>query len=347
MTNPVLVEFLRGDQPESRHRGSVVVTRGAEVVHCAGAFEQPEFVRSAAKPFQLAAAYVAGAFDGLALRNEELAVMCASHNGEARHVEVVAGLLARAGFTESDLGCGSHPSISPAVTEQQTREGVRRTTIHNNCSGKHTAMLLFARHLGADPASYLDPGHPAQRAIADAVRECCGLVLPYPTIAVDGCSAPTFRMPLIGLAHGFRRLIDPDADEPSGSKLRQPLRDALRAIRDAVLAEPFMIAGSSRIDTELIAAGEGSLISKVGAEGIIACGVAPTATRPALGIAIKIDDGAPRAYEGLLLDLLDRLGVLDAVIRTRLARWLDPAIRNHKGVVTGSRRTWSPPGSTA
>lgn len=324
--NPVLLTLMRGDFVESFHRGAVAIWQAGRPVVSVGDTTSPVYLRSAAKPFQLAAALAAGLDRPAALDARALAVMAASHNGEPEHVAIVRQLLAHGGFDEADLRCGSHPSLRLEVGEAMARRGEVRGQLHHNCSGKHAGMLLFTRHLGADPARYLEPDHPVQTAIRALLQRVAGSAEPYPTLATDGCSAPTPRLPLQDLAAAFGRLADPGhaaTDDQS----------ALRRVRDAMLAEPFLVAGTGRIDTDLMLAANRRVVSKIGAEGVMACGIVDRG----IGIAIKIDDGAARGYEPVALAVLDRLGALDDHARRGLARYLDPVQRNHVGRDIGRR----------
>lgn len=319
--NPVLVRFRRGATVESIHRGSIALAdaNGVRALH--GDVERPVFWRSAAKPFQAAAALAAGVAERFGLERSDLAILAASHNGEDRHVATVRALLARAGIAERELQCGPHPSIQLAVALDKAARGLKPEPIASNCSGKHAGMLLLAKQLGAPLDHYLDPRHPAQRAVWSAIAECSEFRGAEPPPAVDGCSAPTWPLPLANLAIAFRHLAN-----PSG-----PRAPALQRIRDAMIAEPFLVAGTGRFDTVLMEAAGGAIVSKVGAEGVIACGVVGRN----VGIAIKIDDGAARAYEPLLLALLAERGFLDAAASARLESAFPPRLRNFAGIEYG------------
>ena len=324
---PILLVHERGGHVEAVHRGAIAVVdaSGAEIFSCGDPWTAT-WLRSAAKPFQAAAALRVGVADTFSLSSDEVALMCASHNGEDRHVETARRILARGDFTERDLRCGVHAPLGQHVVRQLARRGVDPSAIHNNCSGKHAGMLLFAKHLGADPARYLDPTEPVQRAIADAVSDICGCAAPFPTPATDGCSAVTFRMPLANLATGFLRLASPTL---APEAFAAPLETA----RAAMTTYPEMVAGLDRFDTDLMAAGRGRFVAKIGAEGLIGCGVVDKG----LGIAIKVEDGTWRGYEPVLVALLERFADLTDEERARLRKWHDPILRNHVGTEIGRR----------
>lgn len=322
--NPVLLTLSRGGDVESQHRGAIAVVAGDRVALAVGEIERPYFCRSAAKPFQAAPAVRAGVAEAFGLSESDVALLASSHSGESFHVEAVARLLRAGSLSAADLRCGTHVPLGAAAAAELARAGSSPTTLHHNCSGKHTGMLLFARVVDADPSRYLEPDHAIQTQIRAAVRDLCACTGEYPRVAIDGCSAPTFELPLVALARGYRALANPAAAAPEW-------RDSLARISAAMMRHPEMVAGTDRIDTELMRAGAGRLVSKIGYEGIMACGVAGED----IGIAIKIDDGAPRAYEALMPALLERLGLLGADARSLLARFRDRTLRNHAGIAVG------------
>ncbi|OLR90858.1 asparaginase [Actinokineospora bangkokensis] len=279
--NPVLVEVVRSGFTESVHRGSLVVLDPAGRTALAlGDVTSPVFPRSSNKPMQALGMLRAG----LELDDEaDLALVCASHSGEPVHVDRVLALLARHGLTEDDLGC---PQDWP-LHEDSRGEAQRRVTM--NCSGKHAGMLATCVQQGWDTASYLDPAHPLQVVIAKVVEELTGA--PIAEVGVDGCGAPLFALSLTDLAGAISRLVTaaPGTD--------------LRRVADAMRAHPHLVAGTGRVDTDLMAAIPGLLV-KGGAEGVHIMAL-PTGTT----LALKIDDGAPRARTPLLAAILAALGI--------------------------------------
>jgi L-asparaginase II len=317
--NPVLVRFLRGSRVESEHRGRYCVVESGRVVRSAGDHESPVFWRSAAKPFQAAAVLESGAGDRFALTREDIALLSSSHNGEDIHLERARSLLERGQLDEAALQCGPHPSIAPKVASELAARGEKPRKLRSNCSGKHSGMLLLTRHLGADPATYLDPAHPTQQRIVAAIDAIAELHGVPPEVAIDGCSAPTFALPLNALALGFARLSNPG---PELGRYEEPLR----MVRDSMLEHPYLVAGKNRFDTDVMGTLSGRVVSKIGAEGVLAMGIVGRG----IGIAVKIDDGAARAYEALAIDLLEGLGVIDATDRSALAPYSSRSIRNSR-----------------
>ncbi len=287
MNNPVLVEVTRGSLVESRHRGAIAIARAdGELLLALGDVTRPVYPRSAVKLLQAVPLVESGAADAFGLDDAALAVACASHSGDRLHVEAVRSLLAKAGLDESLLACGAHWPISENATRELLKEGMRPTPIHNNCSGKHAGMLATAVHLGLDPKGYERPDHPVQIAIARILSETCGVALQPDAMGIDGCSVPTFALPLAALARGFARV-------GSGEGLSAPRADAKRRLMQACFAAPVLVAGEGRFDTEVMCALAPACFVKGGAEGVH-CAALPEL---GLGIALKIDDGAKRGTE--------------------------------------------------
>jgi L-asparaginase II len=340
---PALVEVTRGAVIESRHRGSLaVVEAGGELTHSLGDAQQRIFMRSSAKPFQLAAFVASGLFDGYGLGDEALAIMAASHSGEDRHVRTVQSILRGAGLTASVLQCGTHTPYDLETARRLARDGEEPTALRHNCSGKHTGMVLFARALGVPIDTYWQPDHPVQQAILAVVSRVTDVPAGQIELATDGCGAPTFGLPLAALALAFARLADPtsltDADADAADA---PLADALRRIRDAMMAHPILVAGERRrLDTALMRAEPRRLVAKGGAEGVQAIALLGADGQPARGLALKIEDGdaAGRARNVATCAALDQLGALGSATLERLTPFAAPSIRDPRNNVSGEVR---------
>jgi len=308
MTYEPVLEVLRGGRVESIHFGAVAVADPAgRLVAWAGDGDIVTYLRSSAKPFQALPFVESGAAEGLGLSMDQLAVVCASHTGTPRHIEIIESIQRAAGIDESELQCGSHFPYDPTEARRLRESGEAPRVNHNNCSGKHTGMLALARHLAAPTVDYLDPEHPVQRRIRRALAEMSGLDEDEVGVGVDGCSAPNFALPLRSAATAFARLADP-------AELHEVRRDACRQIFEAMASRPALVAGPGTFDTRLIEAGEGRWVAKGGAEGFHAVGLRPGAAGPgssALGLAVKIADGdaARRALTPVVLAVLGALGV--------------------------------------
>jgi L-asparaginase II len=308
MSNPVIAEVVRGPIVESRHRGAyAVMAADGSLVASAGDIEAPVYPRSAIKAFQAMAAIAAGAADRFGFVSEEIALMCSSHNGEPRHVAVAQSMLAKCGLGPESCECGAHWPMCEQATLDLARSGHEPGPIHNNCSGKHAGMLALALTLGADPRGYTTPDHPVQRAVAQVLGDLCDCDMAAAPRAIDGCSVPTWAIPLRALALGFARLA-------SGEGLSAIRRAAACRILAAVRAHPFMVAGTGRFCTALMGKVPRAFV-KTGAEGVY-CACVPHA---GLGLALKCDDGASRAAEAATAAVLAGLDVWSETERTALA----------------------------
>lgn len=297
------VAVTRGDYVESRHRIHVVVVApdGRIEAH-SGDPSLVTFWRSAAKFFQAAPLVSSGAADRLGIGDAELALACSSHNGEPRHLEVARRLLERSHSGENDLFCGTHPSLNEDLARAQLASGEWLTRVHSNCSGKHAAMLALAAAQGWPKAGYERIEHPVQRGCLAEVRGWTGLPDGAITWAADGCGLPTFNLPLVGMARAYARLARV-TEGGDGAGLPDASRAAVRRLAAAVVADPFLIAGTGRLDTELIAATRGRIVTKVGAEGVYCAALRDLG----LGLALKVEDGSTRVLGPALLSVLDAL----------------------------------------
>ena len=321
-SNPVLVEVVRGTIIESRHAGAIAIAdaRG-RLLLALGDVERPIFPRSAVKALQAIPLVESGAADAFGLGEDELAVACASHSGDHEHIEAVRSLLAKAGLDESDLACGAHWPVSERTTRELMRAGRRPQAIHNNCSGKHAGMLAASVHLGLDPRGYERPDHRLQVMIAGIISETCGVRLDQDRMGVDGCSVPTWSLPLSALAQGFARLGTGEGLSPTRAQAAQRL---LRAC----FASPALVAGEGRFDTIAMRALAPAIFVKGGAEGVH-CAALPGL---GLGVALKVDDGAKRGVERALSEVL---AALLPEARAALADQLEGELLNWRGISVG------------
>ena len=332
---PALARVLRGGRTESVHRGDVaVVDENGRLVAFAGEPGRPVYARSAAKPFQAMPLLESGGERKFRLDSDAIALTCASHGGEPRHVRVARRLLSRGRFGIEDLRCGAHLPMHEPSARRMLARGEKPSALHNNCSGKHAGLLLACRLEGLDPGSYLSPEHPLQVRIRQRLAEMTGVAATEIAVAVDGCSLPVFRLPLSALATGYARLLAaPDAPSSRGEpRIRERIA---RAMWDS----PDMVAGKGRFTTDLLRAGAGRWIGKEGAEGVYAMALAGGRTaraRPALGIAFKIEDGSSRARDLISVAILRRLGRLSRRAERALAAYADPVVRSVRGDPVGA-----------
>ncbi len=323
------IESTRGPLVESIHHVSCAVTDpNGVLIAAAGNPELVTFWRSAAKPFQALPLVEDGGVERFGLTGEDLALTCASHSSETRHLEATDRFMHRIGCAESDLACGIHPPLSPAVAKSVAQSGITMTPRWSNCSGKHTGMLALARLHGWPTTGYERAGHPVQARILDSVAAWTWASKESIVQAVDGCAAVCFGLPLRAMALAYARFGV--AVEPAPTNLRE-----------AMIRHPELVAGDRRLCTDIMIAWPGEIVAKIGAEGIY-CATVP---RLGLGVALKVEDG-DMACAGVAL-----VGVLRQVIAQRggaevsrfpfepLAAYSELPIRNTRQAMTGRLRS--------
>jgi L-asparaginase II len=319
------VVVTRGAVVESRHRvhAAVVDETGALI----GAARDPSYVtawRSCAKPFQAMPFLESGGFDSLGWGDDQLALSCASHGGEPEHVVLAEAMLSDIGMEEGDLACGPHEPLSTRGVRVLREAGTRATRLHNNCSGKHAAMLARAHTAGWHAFGYEREEHPVQRCCLEAVAKWSGLPQSAIGRAVDGCGAVVFSLPIENMARAYANLARAgrDDDEVAGR------------IVHAMQTRPFLIGGTDRFDSILIEETEGAVIAKIGAEGVHSVAVPSRG----LGFAVKVEDGAQRAQTAAVVRMLQYLDVLPSALPERLVEFVRRPIRNTRGEVVGELR---------
>jgi len=331
-----LVEVSRGPIIESIHRGHLAAADAAGgIVAELGSPETVTFFRSSSKAFQALPVLISGAADAFGFTDQEIAIACGSHSGEPMHVETVQGMLEKIGLDESALKCGVHEPFSVEVTRDLIRNGQEPSALQNNCSGKHAAMLAFAKHINAPTAGYDEWTSPVQQAIAKVVAQFSDVPIDDLKMGIDGCGVPVFGLPVKAMALAYARLVSP------GDRFDGTTRHACRRIVNAIIAFPEMIGGSKdRLDTELIRAGKGRIISKIGAEGVYAVGVLPCADWPqGLGLALKVEDGDDRrARPPAVIDALRQLSILSDAELKALSAYSPTVITNRRGERVGEAR---------
>lgn len=322
MSNPILVELTRGPLVESVHRGAFAICRAnGKPLVAVGDVLRPVFPRSAIKPLQALALVESGAAARYGLTDEEIALACASHSGAERHVVTARGMLARAGLDAGALGCGAHAPADSAAERALLLAGQEPNALHHNCSGKHAGMLLTAAHLGESIEEYWSAEHPVQKRIRALIEPLLGRGLGAEVTGIDGCSVPNWAMPVADLARAYAAFAT--GEGPGAAH-----RDSAERIMAACWAAPDMVGGRGRLDSEVMRRLPGEVIIKTGAEGAYIAAL----PRAGLGIALKIDDGARRAAEALVLALIAHV--------LPQARHVVPAgvIRNFRGLAVGETR---------
>ena len=326
--NPVLVEVTRGDMVESRHRGAAaVVDADGRIIAAWGDVERPVYARSSLKPLQTLPLIESGAADRYQLTDADIALACASHNGEPGHTERFGQWLQQVGLDVNDLECGSHIPMGDQAATELACQHHGPSALHNNCSGKHAGFLTTALHLGESLQGYIDRDHPVQQRTRQVLAELSDTDLEQAPDGIDGCGIPVIGLSLRATALAMARMANPKALDPGRAA-------AARRIVQAMTDEPFMVAGSGRFDTVVMAVIGRQAAIKTGAEGFY------TAMLPeaGLGIALKIDDGATRAAETAIGALLIRYGAIGPAASQQLADTLQPTLRNRVGRPVGLLR---------
>jgi len=318
------VVLWRGGIPESRHRFHAAVCDPDGRLH-AGTDQATTVTtfRSAAKPFQLLPLVERGHADRWGWSDEQLAVMAASHTGSPEHIALVSGILERLGLEDRHLACGYHEPLDPASLTYVRAHPEARSSVYNNCSGKHAGMLCLALSEGWPIEGYHRPEHPVQQLMRTTVAEMCGVGADSVSVAMDGCSVPVFGLPLTAMARAYARLAVAE-----GGDARQT---SLGRIRRSMCAYPRAVGGQGRFNTELMECTGGRLVAKGGAEGLECVGL--PARR--LGVALKCEDGQARGLAPASLALLEHLGELADDERARLEASRRPIVKNHAGLDVG------------
>ena len=334
-----LLELTRGGIVESIHHGALAVADAqGRLVASFGDPRAVTFLRSSAKPFQALPLVETGAAEAFGLTPREIALACASHKGLDMHAEALSVMQHKIGVTEGDLLCGVHPLEDAETAARLHREGRAPTPNRHNCSGKHTGMLAQAQHRSLPLADYVNPRHGIQQTILQTFAEMSALRVDEVVVGVDGCSAPNFAVPLVNAATAFARLAGP-------SSLSAPRAAALKTIFSAMTSHPEMVRGPKGFDTELMRVRPGVIVSKGGAEGYQGLGLAAGALgpgSPALGVALKIADGAGRGTYPVALEVLRQLGALgEAELKALEGFGFGPRLplMNWRGLVVGEART--------
>ena len=336
--NPALVHALRGGIIESSHCGAVAVVDADGAVRMQlGDILRPIFPRSAVKVLQALPLVASGAADRWQLSNEELALACASHGGEPRHALTAASMLAKAGVDAAALECGAHWPYHDGSIKALAAANAQPTALNNNCSGKHAGFVCLGCLMAEDKdkraflSGYVKPDHPVMREVTAALQATTGFDMRTAPVGTDGCSIPTFAVPLRHLAHAFARV-------GTGVGLSPSHQVAAQRLRTAVAAAPFMVAGSGRFDTRLMERLGDRVFCKVGAEGVY-CAALPGL---GLGVAVKMDDGnTSRACEVVMAALIERLLPLSEADADFVRGFSDVTLRNWNGLEVGQLRAAS------
>lgn len=320
-----LIEVWRGGIPESCHNGVVAVFDDeGRKVYGWGDTSRIVFPRSAIKAIQALPLVESGAADAYGFGDDELALACASHSGEPEHAQLAAAMLEKAGYNGDELECGAHWPTRTEAAYALAREGASPTALHNNCSGKHAGFLAYARKKGYAAAGYVGADHPVQRDVRAAIESMLGVAVASEACGIDGCSIPTFAVPIDRLATAFARLGTGNALPPERAR-------AAARLRKACAAAPHMVAGTGRFCTDVMRLFGERVFVKTGAEGVYV-GILPELK---LGFALKCDDGATRAAELMAATLLRTFLPMSDAETQALTRITAPVLKNWRGIEVG------------
>lgn len=334
-----LIEVTRGSIVESIHFGAIAVVDASGRLLCGcGNVNAVTYLRSASKPIQVLPFLEDGGMETYRFTEQELAIMCASHSGTDEHVAVIHTMQHKVGLSDADYLCGTHPPMHWPTRKAMLQRGEEPTPSRHTCSGKHTGMLALARLHGWRLEDYIQPEHPVQRLIIKAFSEMSDVPVEDIQIGIDGCSVPVFGVPLCNAALAFARLVD-----PIHAGLNENRAAACRRVVQAMVMYPDMVAGPERFDTDLMLAGKGKIVAKVGAEGYQLIGVERGVLgkdSPGLGIAYKISDGDEAGRAGALvgLEVLRQLGFTFSVEPVGLARYDARQMKNYNRLIVGEIR---------
>lgn len=322
-----LIELTRGGYAECTHFGAIAVANARGTVRAqAGDADFVTFTRSTLKAFQALPFVEAGGVQRFGFSMPEVAMLCASHNGEAKHVAAVESMLGKSGSSYQRLRCGCGVPGLYSLMDKSAPEGLQFDERHHNCSGKHAGFVAHCVGQGWRVEDYTDPAHPLQQAVAKDVARAVGMEVPAMRMGIDGCSAPNFAIPLSKLAYGYARLASGTRDAEFGA--------SFALLGEAMSAHPDMVSGTGRNDAAFMEAGRGDWVTKIGADGVQV--IASKSRCEAL--AIKISDGNKTALYAAAVEALEQLGWLDDVQRAALAPWRASDILSARGAVVGQRR---------
>lgn len=320
-----LVHVYRGNIIESKHYGSIVVVDNfGNIISQIGDSQKEIFARSSMKLFQVIPAIEAGIIEKYELTAKDISLFCASHSGEDFHTETVVGNLVKADLQINSLKCGVHPPRHVKTYENMLNEHKEFSSIHNNCSGKHTGMLLTAKALNEEVTNYYELNHPVQKRIIHTISDICEYPIEKIQIGVDGCGVPVHCLPMYNIALGYANLVANSKYDPQRTK-------AIETMVHSIIKEPEMIGGTNRFCSDLVRICGGKLVAKAGAEGVYCIGHIDKK----LGIVIKIDDGNSRASYPVAMEVLKQLDLITSDEYNELIEYAIPNVLNARNEIVG------------
>lgn len=321
----ILAYSYRGGYKDLMYTGhAAVVDHEGKLVAYLGDPHKVAFARSSAKPMQAMCAFESGAVEAFGLSEKEISLLCASHNGEEMHVDAVRAVLSKAGIPESALQCGVHAPLYAPAAKMLEEKGIEPSEVHCNCSGKHSGMLITAKHLGEDLEGYYTREHNVQKRITAMIGDICDYPAEDILLGTDGCGVPVHALPLYNFAYGIARLARPET-------LPAKRAEYAKTITEAMAHYPLMMSGSERIDAKLMEVFGTNVFAKSGADGYYIVGVKDKG----LGIAVKIDDGSETVRNMVVVEILKQLSVITEKEMPEFEKWAKKEVYNHKKELVG------------
>ena len=308
----------RNNYIESRHEVyAVTINSVGKLIFSIGDPGYITCVRSTLKPFQAAASIYLGAAQQAKFSQQEISLMCASHNGEDIHTDLAKSMAKKLFLGEENYQCGIH---KPYILFYNKTKNIKKlTAFHNNCSGKHSGMLAIAKQHNANPKNYIFPDHIVQKKIFSYIKSL--LQKKNIIYGIDGCGAPTPFLSLREIAFLFQRL---------GEKTNKELR----MIYQSMYENPYIIAGKKRFDTKFIDILKGRGVCKVGGEGVRGFAL-NTTEHGNIGVVLKVLDGNQRAIDVASMCILEQFGLINKDETKKLSMYRSKNIYNHAGTKTG------------
>ena len=321
-----LVDVIRGNLIESKHLGHIaIVDYTGRLIASKGNVNSIVFARSSMKPLQAIPIIETGAYDSYQLIPADLSLCCASHNGEEQHTERVLSILEKANLVESSLQCGTHIPRWDEAYRKIIIENRKVTPVYNNCSGKHSGMLITAKHLNEPIDSYYSMEHPVQKRILQVISDLAEIPKEEIQIGVDGCGVPVHGIPLNKIALAYAKMAKPD-------NLPDTRKNSISQIVHAMMEAPEMVGGTNRFCTDFMNVVKGNMFGKAGAEGVYCIGD----LRSGIGIAIKIEDGNSRAASPVAVEVMKQLSMLSEREIKELKEYHLPTLKNARNENVGS-----------
>lgn len=320
-----LVEVFRGGIVDCVHYGNIaVVTSDGRLLHSLGDPDRVTYFRSSFKPLQGIVALEKGIVELYGLELREVALLVSSHNGEAKQIEALKGVLEKTGISEGDLECGVHEPYEREAARDMYLRGETPTRLHCNCSGKHIGMIAAVKAMGLPVKGYSMLEHGIQREVGRIIRDFCGVAPENVQVGIDGCGIPVYAVPLKKMAVAYACLCDPGF---MGGKYGK----SQNYVISAMTMYPEMVGGREKFDTELMRKFGDRILSKTGAEGVYCAGL----PGKGIGIAVKIEDGSERAVGPVVTEMLIKMGVISPGEYDNVQELRCPPILNHRGEKVG------------